>query len=123
VQAHANDLRSEIERDWRSILSAGDVRAPSPGELDALVHQIARDWRGAPLRPDVVAMMDYTEKVTRTPAACSRDDVGALRAAGWSDTAIHDAVQVGAYFNYINRIADALGVELEFELPTWGATP
>ena len=37
----------------------------------------------------------------------------ALRAAGWDDTQIHDAVQVIAFFNYITRIADALGVDLE----------
>lgn len=37
----------------------------------------------------------------------------ALRAAGFDDTAIHDAAQVIAYFNYINRVADALGVDLE----------
>jgi len=43
------------------------------------------------------------------------DDVDVLRDAGWDDRAIHDATQVCAYFNYINRIADALGVELE----TW----
>jgi uncharacterized peroxidase-related enzyme len=121
VQAHANDLRSEIEQDWRSILGSDGSPAQSSDELDALVHQLARDWSAATLRPDAVAMLNYAERVTRTPAECSRDDVDALRAAGWSDAAIHDAVQVIAYFNYINRIADALGVELERELPTWGA--
>ncbi len=43
----------------------------------------------------------------------TREDVETLRAAGWDDRAIHDATQVCAYFNYINRIADALGVEME----------
>lgn len=47
-------------------------------------------------------------------------DVQALREAGWTDEDIHDATQVIAYFNYINRIADALGGQvdewvLEFE--------
>ncbi len=73
------------------------------------------------MRPDVVVMLEYAEKVTRTPAECSSEDVNALRAAGWSDAAVHDAVQVIAYFNYINRIADALGVELESDMPPWGA--
>ena len=40
----------------------------------------------------------------------------ALRAAGWEDRAIHDACQVVAYFNYVNRIADGLGVDPE---PEW----
>lgn len=43
----------------------------------------------------------------------SNDDVAALRTAGWDDVAIHDATQVCSYFNYINRIADALGVHPE----------
>jgi alkylhydroperoxidase family enzyme len=41
----------------------------------------------------------------------------ALRGQGWSDAAIHDAIQVIAYFNYINRVADAVGIEDE---PEWG---
>ena len=40
-------------------------------------------------------------------------DADELRAHGWDDTAIHDAIQVIAYFNYINRVADCLGVDLE----------
>jgi alkylhydroperoxidase family enzyme len=43
----------------------------------------------------------------------TRDDIATLRAAGFDDVAIHDLVQVIAYFNYINRIADALGTEPE----------
>jgi uncharacterized protein YciW len=46
------------------------------------------------------------------------DDVQALRDAGFSDRAIHDAAQVCAYFNYINRVADGLGVDLEPEMAT-----
>jgi alkylhydroperoxidase family enzyme len=42
--------------------------------------------------------------------------IEALRAEGWSDRAIHDAIQVIAYFNYINRVADAVGIEDE---PDW----
>jgi alkylhydroperoxidase family enzyme len=42
-------------------------------------------------------------------------DVEKLRALGWSDLEIHDAAQVVSYFNYVNRIADGLGVDLEPE--------
>ena len=55
-------------------------------------------------------------KITHTPAAVSADDVEALRTLGWSDPAIHDAIQVVSYFNYINRVADAVGIEDE---PDW----
>ena len=60
-----------------------------------------------------MALLDYTDKLTRQPAKMGRADVEALRAAGWDDRAIHDTAQVCAYFNYINRIADGLGVEME----------
>lgn len=48
----------------------------------------------------------------------SQADVEKLRAANLSDRAILDAVQVIAYFNYINRVAEALGVQAE---PEWEA--
>ena len=47
-------------------------------------------------------------------------DIQALRAQGWDDRAIHDATQIIAYFNYINRVADALGVEPESFVRPWG---
>jgi alkylhydroperoxidase family enzyme len=51
------------------------------------------------------------------------DDLDALRESGLADDGIHDAVQVIGYFNYISRIADALGVETETFIPVWGAAP
>ena len=63
--------------------------------------------------------------MTLTPATCSRQDVEALRTAGASDVEIHATVQVAAYFNYINRVADAVHVDLEPEMtpyPGPGAT-
>jgi len=44
-------------------------------------------------------------------------DVDAVRSVGLDDTAINDACQVISYFNYINRIADGLGVDLEPDMP------
>ena len=55
-------------------------------------------------------------KLTVTPAAIVRDDVDALRAHGWDDAAVHDAIQVVAYFNYINRVAEGVGTDPE---PEW----
>ena len=46
-------------------------------------------------------------------------DLDGLRGHGFSDRAIHDAVQVIAYFNYITRVADGLGVEPEDFLRPW----
>ena len=54
--------------------------------------------------------------MTHEPASVGAADVDALRTLGWSDPAIHDAIQVIAYFNYVNRVADAVGIEDE---PDW----
>jgi len=59
------------------------------------------------------AMIDYAVKLTRTPGGMERGDVETLRRVGFSDRAILDINGVTAYFNFVNRIADGLGVELE----------
>ena len=62
------------------------------------------------------ALLEYGEKLTRTPAAMTGADVMRLRSAGFDDRAIHDACAIVAYFAFVNRIADGLGVELEDRL-------
>jgi len=58
-------------------------------------------------------MLTYAEKLTLRPGEVTPDDVDALRSAGLSDRDILDVVQVVAYYSYVNRIADGLGVEVE----------
>lgn len=87
---------------------------------DAFVHAIATDWRLARLSGPDAALCAFAEKLTRAPEVMGAEDVAGLRAAGLEDRAIHDATQVIAYFNYINRVADALGVEPETFIPPWG---
>ena len=101
MEAHALDLRSEIEKTLKK------------SDVDALVAAIKDDWRKAGLAPADRALCVFAEKLTRTPSACGAADVAALRAAGFDDVAIHDAAQVIAYFNYINRVADGLGTDPE----------
>lgn len=48
------------------------------------------------------------------------EDLDVLRSHGFDDRAIHDATQVIAYFNYITRVAEALGVEPETFIQPWG---
>ena len=69
-----------------------------------------------PDEPRLRALCGFAVKLTREPAAVARADVDALRPHGLDDAAIHDAIQVIAYFNYINRVADAVGIEDE---PEW----
>ena len=66
------------------------------------------------------ALCDYAVKLTNLPSQVGREDADVLRAHGWDDIAIHDAIQVIGYFNYINRIADAVGIDDE---PEWVAQP
>jgi len=58
-------------------------------------------------------MLDYAVKLSRAPSAVTSDDVERLREAGFEDAAILDICQVTSYYNYVNRLADGLGVELE----------
>jgi uncharacterized peroxidase-related enzyme len=69
----------------------------------------------APLSAADRAMLDYAVKLTRTPAAVTAGDIAALRAHGFSDTAIHDIVQITGFFAYYNRLADGLGIDPEPE--------
>ena len=78
-----------------------------------MVDRFARDWRTAGLEPSTAALLEYADKLTRSPSAVGQRDVDVLRAAGWNDRAVTDATQVCSYFNYINRIADGLGVDPE----------
>jgi uncharacterized peroxidase-related enzyme len=80
------------------------------------VPQIVREWRNAELSPRERAICDYAQKLTRAPGNVLRKDLDPLRAAGLDDASITDLVQVIAYFNYINRIADGLGIDPEPDL-------
>ena len=84
------------------------------------MHAIARDWRSARLSAADRALCAYAEKLTRQPATMREADIRGLRAAGLDDVAIHDATQIIGFFNYINRVADALGVEREEFIYPWG---
>lgn len=86
-------------------------------EREALMRDLADDWRKAVLSNADRALCAFAEKLTLAPAAMAEADVAALRRACFSDAAIHDAIQVVAYFNYINRIADAVHVDLEPGMP------
>ncbi len=83
------------------------------------MHLIASDWRRADLSAPDRVLCEFAEKLTRTPHAMTPADLDVLRAHGFDDRAIHDATQVIAYFNYINRVADALGVEPEHFVRAW----
>ncbi len=59
------------------------------------------------------ALVAYADVLTMTPAGVTQAHIDTLMAAGYSDRAIHDACAIIAYFAFVNRIADGLGVQLE----------
>jgi uncharacterized peroxidase-related enzyme len=81
---------------------------------------MARDWRSATLSPVDQALCRFAEKLTYKREAMGPSDIDELRSHGLDDGAIHDATQVVAYFNYITRVADGLGVEPEDFIRPWG---
>jgi uncharacterized peroxidase-related enzyme len=88
-----------------------DLRA----EVDdqQMVDRFADDWRTAGLDDATSALLDFAEKLTDECAAVGREEVELLRSHGFDDQGISSCVQVVAYFNYINRIAEGLGVAME----------
>lgn len=69
-----------------------------------------RDYTTANLSEPDRAMLDFAVKLTRAAYQMTPDDVARLRAVGFDDTAILQITLIAAWFNYINRVADALGV-------------
>lgn len=71
------------------------------------------------MSPKDTALCNFAARLTHSPANMQQTDIQHLRDLGLGDDAIHDAVQVISYFNYINRVADALHVEQEPEIRHW----
>jgi len=78
-----------------------------------LVEQLKQDYRKANLGEGDRAMLDYAVKLTIEPAKMEEADVITLRQVGFTDSAILDINQITAYYAFVNRLADGLGVELE----------
>ena len=77
---------------------------------EELANALRQDWRAAVLSARERAMLDYVETLTLRPAATTRADVDALRAAGFDDRGVLQIAAIASFFAYVNRIADGLGV-------------
>ena len=82
---------------------------------DSLKEQLVTDFTSADISDLDKAILNYAVKLTKEPASISGTDVSDFRTAhpDLTDHMLHDIVQVVSYFNYVNRLADGLGVELE----------
>lgn len=94
MESHENDLRSEVESDEQR-------------------QAIQDDYRTAGLTPRELAILGYAVKLTLGPRVASKADLDGLRKHGLTDEQIVDAVHCIAYFNFINRVLDGLGVDPE----------
>ncbi len=80
---------------------------------EKLVEQLKQDYTRAELSPQERAMADFVVKLTRDATQISPRDHERLRAAGFDDRGILQITLIASWFNYINRVADALGVGRE----------
>jgi uncharacterized peroxidase-related enzyme len=75
-----------------------------------LVEVLQKDYTAAPISTQDRVMLDYVVKLTKDATKVRKDDIDGLRAAGFDDRGILQITLIASWFNYINRVADALGV-------------
>jgi alkylhydroperoxidase family enzyme len=75
-----------------------------------LVTAVLHDYRTAPISDREKALFAFIEKVNRESSRLRKEDVEEVKAAGWSEEALYDAITVCALFNFYNKWIDATGV-------------
>ncbi len=78
-----------------------------------MVRALEEDYRNAPISEQDRVMLDYVVQITHDATRISRGDHERLRAVGFDDQGILQITLIASWFNYINRVADALGVGRE----------
>ena len=79
----------------------------------AMVEALEKDYPNAPISQQDRVMLDYVIKVTKDATKVWKDDMDKLRSVGFDDRGILQITLIAAWFNYINRVADSLGVGRE----------
>jgi len=77
------------------------------------VEALQKDYTTAPISAQDRMMLDYVVKLTKDATKVQKNDIEALRAAAFDDRGILQITLIASWFNYINRVADALGVGRE----------
>ncbi len=75
-----------------------------------MIEALKADYTRAPVTEQERVMLDFVVKLTKDATKVWKDDHERLRAAGFDDKAILQITLIASWFNYINRVADALGV-------------
>ena len=76
----------------------------------ALVEALEKDYTTAPISAQDRVTLDYVVKLTRDATRVQKGDIEGLRKAGFDDRGVLQITLIASWFNYINRVADALGV-------------
>lgn len=74
------------------------------------MEALEKDYTTAPITPQEQVMVAYVVKLTKDATRCSKADIAKLHEAGFDDRGILQITLIASWFNYINRVADALGV-------------
>ena len=80
---------------------------------ESFVEALKADYRSAPISDQDRVMLEYVEQITRDATRISPEFHDRLRAVGFDDKGILQITLIASWFNYINRVADALGVGRE----------
>jgi uncharacterized peroxidase-related enzyme len=80
---------------------------------EELIDALKKDYTTAPITEQERVMLNYVVKLTKDATRVWKDDHDRLRAAGFDDKAILQITLIASWFNYINRVADSLGVGRE----------
>ena len=75
-----------------------------------LIEALETDYTTAPITGQERVMVDYVVKLTKDATKVWKDDIERLRSVGFEDRGILQITLIAAWFNYINRVADSLGV-------------
>jgi uncharacterized peroxidase-related enzyme len=78
-----------------------------------MVAALEKDYSSAPISAQDRVMLDYVIKLTKDATKVWKDEIEGLRKAGFDDRGILQITLIASWFNYINRVADALGVGRE----------
>jgi uncharacterized peroxidase-related enzyme len=78
-----------------------------------LIEALQKDYTTAPITPEERVMVDYVVKLTKDATKVWKDDIERLRSVGFDDRGILQITLIASWFNYINRVADSLGVGRE----------
>ncbi|HXJ86434.1 MAG TPA: peroxidase [Candidatus Binatia bacterium] len=75
-----------------------------------LIEALQKDYTTAPITLQERVMVDYVVKLTKDATKVWKDDIERLRSVGFDDRGILQITLIASWFNYINRVADSLGV-------------